>query len=128
MSGNFCSAYFSKFVCRQKKAFVCGVTQQKVVKIKVPKRDMMDQLSSIMLDYACPTTKIGAHQNGMYFIQNHLTTFKGKIFIFLSQNRLLTQHKTDIQHKKVLEKKFQFDIQIFLRKKIFKKEKQIRSL
>ena len=88
MSGNFCSAYFAKFFGDKKKAFVCGVTQQKVVKINVPKRDIMDQLSSILLDYSCPTTKIGTHQNGMYFIQNHLTTFKGKIFIFLSQHRI----------------------------------------
>ena len=79
---------FRRLSADKKKAFVCGVTQQKVVKINVPKRDMMDQLSSIMLDYSCPTTKIGAHQNGMYFIQNHLTTFKGEIFIFLSQYRI----------------------------------------
>ena len=81
MSGKFC--IFCKDCLETKKAFFCGVTQQNVVKINVPKGDIMDQLlSTTMLDYSCPTTKIGAHENVMYFIQNLRTTFRGKYSFF----------------------------------------------
>jgi hypothetical protein len=50
MSGNFCFAYFLKFVWRQEKAFVCDVTQQKVGEINARKGDI--HIGSSLKTYA----------------------------------------------------------------------------